>query len=679
MIRNHKPLLATVALSIVVFSVLSTVVVPMSGMITFPFSSPSLLPHRDYYSPVPLGGWLMIRLTSEFFNATVWYPRIMVLILSPLAGALSYLLARRFVSQWVAFSLGALGIFSIATRAEEALGGWGPMSIVVSMGSHYFLSKAFQPDSETSKRSSFIASVSGLIAGVSIAVKQSALAPILVVLFVLLISSLATRSRSKLRLLLCFAVGIVITILALVLVQMKLGIASQAFADLANSGGKNITFFQILRRPGKSVLDALFDRDTLMLYGVLLLLVANEKFLQSQDLHKRRFLIAGDVILFSIFLSALLRILLISESSENVVFAIAATCFYGLVRLSSLKRSHSKQLRSKSAFIISCTAGASLYGAITIPNSYLSREPIRHVLVFGVLINVLAVSKSTARAIARKGKTKMPIAASGSTLLDSDPKIENELRLEPLLVSAAFVSGWWFVAALSNEGTGDIAYVIPHTLPLIGYLWAQLRRSQWGTNLVLKIPLFLSILVLPITVGRVPAVWNGYFWPPIFSQYTVIQFGSLQGVLTQKPAAFTYNRIGELILDAKRQSGKKDPTIFHFGVYPITYSLTDVSPHRGLRCSNHWFDLCPNSISKSDLESFKSSPSDIIVWAFIPENAIEAQERIYGVNDSALRNWVNFAETSIASGEWDLIGVIEPSSENLLTYTIGVFVDQSAK
>ena len=244
-----------------------------------------------------------------------------------------------------------------------------------------------------------------------------------------------------------------------------------------------------------------------------------------------------------------------------------------------------------------------------------------------------------------------------------------------LSLSAALTLGWWVVVTQSTAGPVPAAFILPASVPLLAGLAASLYRVRaLLARSVLLLGAIATTALFIVDAWGSPYVWNGWIQPPIVGGYAVVRDGALSGMVARESVADFYDRLATSIQKASdRVGGKGEGTLFEFGNYPIAYALSDLTVHRVTECPNHWIDLCPQNVMLGDLARFARTPSDVVVWVDIPEKDLSYQEKSFGLERSAYREWSLFRDEQVRQGTWEEVDRIDPGQGTPNRYLVSVY------
>jgi hypothetical protein len=61
---------------------------------------------------------------------------------------------------------------------------------------------------------------------------------------------------------------------------------------------------------------------------------------------------------------------------------------------------------------------------------------------------------------------------------------------------------------------------------------------------------------------------------------------------------------------------------------------------------------------------FKKNEPNLIIWQDIPQDLIEANEKVFVHGKSALRDWIAYKDQRVKSGAWRLVDSFTAASSN---------------
>ena len=609
----------------------------IDGWSNFPGASKSLFPYRDYYYPVPPFTYFEAQVFSNFQLPSISL-RIFHIILGGSFTVSLYYLASKFADKKDSLIVAIFCSAILSSLRLEPAGGWNTQSIMLSTIAITFYVYGWMNDNQQ-KKFGFLA---GIIFFLSALTKQTILIPFAMLIISSILIGIRNKNNSVLRLIKYTVLAQIISGVILI-VFLRRNLAMEPFIKMMlTSGGKNLAFNDLANKIAAGMIDTQLSYHSLFLI-ILILLHYFKKLIKNENWFDTAYIYLLILLSINIF------------SNLNIIYQLSVSLvlflFYNI-----LKKPFNRKWD-------------------TLPNLMI-------ILICPVVIGIIN-SPTNEQSISKKIKnylfTDINLEEFWMTLafliiliflikIKTTEKSSKIYQVNFLI--AIYVVSNLFSAVLSSGGSYFLFWFIPVLIVGIPFLISSLRNStvrNWKLTyaMLLIVLLFSTISAIGKTLDT-PYSWWGWTEPSVFQQNRIVVDGGYYKGLPVTQAQQTFMKlIAKYESEAASLSPITPVTLYSFPNIIMTQSLTSITNYSGLSCLIAWFDLCPDTLAREDLEKFKDNPPSVVVWSQPTEGAFLVHEKLFLRSRSALRDWNNYRLSQFEKGSWKLVGYVPPSDMNL--------------
>jgi hypothetical protein len=232
-------------------------------------------------------------------------------------------------------------------------------------------------------------------------------------------------------------------------------------------------------------------------------------------------------------------------------------------------------------------------------------------------------------------------------------------QLGDIPMNLFFLAGMFasFINVASSGGTIYLITLISSLVYFIGYTVKILGAPNDLNAKVVLVFVFLTAMISNVAHGvKDPYVWWGWHEPSLAINSNSSEINAFVGMQPAPSVDNFYTNIQRHVLSAASQTEVEKPLLLTLGPIPMVNSVSDLEHYEKLYCKVQWFDVCPDSILLSDLNTIKEYPPDVVVFAEISEVAFQVHESAYLKAPSSLRKYQDYRNDQVSNGEWVEIG-----------------------
>jgi len=661
------------------------IVPPSSGYLIYPLQATKLIPYKDYFLPVTPLSYFFAHLTAggnyglrNMVLASLW--------IVPFFGMTCYGLARTFVNRFNALMLCFLMESFICSMRLEQLGGWNMemfMLMTVGVG---FLTKsilhcndqAFLFNSRITKYKIY-GIFAGLFFALSVIEKQTCGLVLIIfsfftLLWIIFLNKKAVR-KNAIKLILNVCIGFFPPMLLIGIFLYQHNALNQFIASMLSGGGKNPNFLKFPNQVYTAITYNL-SASTLIAISVIAILILNFSILEKINNFLIEKKISNEVSNYLVLLSGSFSLwrfsgFYISSQQTSFVLQDLLICLFPFIISSLIPNIHRALKTFLFGFVMLFLPFVYIYPSRRIPGGIFYLGTQNNYLIDFAIISLILTS------IMLWKKPTPGVQPTWYKKLFNLPNLSYE-KFRTII----FLTNFYSIGTLAHlfSSGGYIFFFCYMTSVLVYFCLVVNVFQNMKINFIFKnVPTL--IIVLTITSQMTHSFVSPYTWfnwnePNIFSKHFASSLPGLHGIQLSKADNSFYSRISS---DSKKailteNIARQKATVFAYPTIPMAAVVTGLKIDSSTMCTLWiWFDSCTNSQLVKDLNNFKRSSPNVVIWEPIPPDIISANEAAFVHQKSAIRLWEEFRNKQVARSNWKLIDTFtSPYSNNWTVFVYSV-------
>lgn len=639
-----------------------------NGTIVFPLQS-TLLPYKDYYYPVGPLSYFAAQLTASK-NFGLHNFNMLALCLVPLFGIACYSLARYFLKPFRCLLLSVLSITLVTGLRFEQVSGWNiQLLFLVSISFTCFVHSVIA-NSRGRRNWKLLALLSGFFFSLS-AIEDQIVVLVVVIFSLLLIfwpllNTRDQRARIPMQSLAYGALGGLPVFIFTAVFLLKDNLLKFFIADMLGGGGKNPQFsnfpYLVYESFKQYISVNLLFLISAVAVAILIIQLSKRNRPELRLPHLPTYL-ENYLLLLSISFF-FWRLSYVGVGSLQIRFLLGEALVLNLALLLNVFEINTRVKKGLATFLflaLPISIAWDLKGSFYSINKFLSSV--------GATTSALMTITLLLFLVATFGCLLFLSRLEGSKfiheLLENVPVTFSELTL--ILVCANALSIGSFVY-LYDSGIGFYEiFFLPQLVIYFSVLVLMFGRLLRNRPIQNPIPIWVALIVISLVAQTTfnPYQWNQWTEGNIFAPHSSSHLPGLYGFQLSENDLYTYNRIRtDSSIAAIASGAAKNATVYSYPNEPTASIASGLKIYAGIKCSELWFDTCPNNQAALDLISFEKSPPNVIIWMPIDAGNMAFNESIFTHGTSALEGWESFRLLEVARGRWKLIDSFSTPATN---------------